>query len=93
VIAGGGPTTVLLSAGFAAAITESIPWVVGYTSPLSQRDSYQGDLDLLGGDRHDHERSRTEPGITWPSSPAPAGAQCSCRYSTRAAGGVTWPAD
>ena len=43
VIAGGGSTTVL-SAGFAAAITESISMgAVGYTSALSERDYYQAD--------------------------------------------------
>ena len=39
VIAGGGSKTVLLAAGFAAAITESISMgAVGYTSSVSQRD-------------------------------------------------------
>lgn len=39
VIAGGGSTTVLLAAGFAAAITESISMgAVGYTSSTAQRD-------------------------------------------------------
>lgn len=39
VIAGGGSTTVLLAAGFAAAITESISMgAVGYTSSIAQRD-------------------------------------------------------
>jgi VIT1/CCC1 family predicted Fe2+/Mn2+ transporter len=41
VIAGGGSNTVLLAAGFAAAITESISMgAVGYTSSVSQRDYY-----------------------------------------------------
>src|SRR6266581_231925 len=41
VIAGGGSKTVLLAAGFAAAITESISMgAVGYTSSVSQRDYY-----------------------------------------------------
>jgi predicted membrane protein (TIGR00267 family) len=41
VIAGGGSRTVLLSAGFAAAITESISMgAVGYTSTVSERDYY-----------------------------------------------------
>src|SRR5947209_58272 len=41
VIAGGGSRTVLLAAGFAAAITESISMgAVGYTSSVSQRDYY-----------------------------------------------------
>jgi predicted membrane protein (TIGR00267 family) len=41
VIAGGGSNTVLLTAGFAAAITESISMgAVGYTSSVSQRDYY-----------------------------------------------------
>jgi predicted membrane protein (TIGR00267 family) len=42
VIAGGGSNAVLLAAGFAAAITESISMgAVGYTSSVSQRDYYQ----------------------------------------------------
>jgi len=41
VIAGGGTQAVLLSAGFAAAITESISMgAVGWTSALSERDYY-----------------------------------------------------
>src|SRR3981189_2007997 len=41
VIAGGGSDTVLLAAGFAAAITESISMgAVGYTSPISERDYF-----------------------------------------------------
>src|SRR5205807_2434190 len=41
VIAGGGSKAVLLSAGFAAAITESISMgAVGYTSSVSERDYY-----------------------------------------------------
>src|SRR5207245_7355876 len=41
VIGGGGTRTVLLAAGFAAAITESISMgAVGYTSSVSQRDYY-----------------------------------------------------
>jgi vacuolar iron transporter family protein len=44
VIAGGGSNTVLLTAGFAAAITESISMgAVGYTSSVSQRDYYQAE--------------------------------------------------
>ena len=44
VIAGGGSRTVLLAAGFAAAITESISMgAVGYTSALSQRDYYRAE--------------------------------------------------
>jgi vacuolar iron transporter family protein len=44
VIAGGGSKTVLLSAGFAAAITESIPMgAVRYTSTPSQRDFYEAE--------------------------------------------------
>src|SRR5438270_172350 len=44
VIAGGGSNTVLLSAGFAAAITESISMgAVGYTSTLSERDYYEAE--------------------------------------------------
>ena len=42
VIAGGGSKTVLLAAGSAAAITESISMgAVGYTSSVSQRDYYR----------------------------------------------------
>src|SRR5437870_12459372 len=41
VIAGGGSRPVLLAAGFAAAITESISMgAVGYTSSVSERDYY-----------------------------------------------------
>jgi VIT1/CCC1 family predicted Fe2+/Mn2+ transporter len=41
VIAGGGTKTVLLAAGFSAAITESISMgAVGYTSSVSERDYY-----------------------------------------------------
>ena len=44
VIAGGGSKTVLLAAGFAAAITESISMgAVGYTSSVSERDYYQAE--------------------------------------------------
>src|SRR6202795_5415604 len=44
VIAGGGSDTVLLAAGFAAAITESISMgAVGYTSTVSERDYYQAE--------------------------------------------------
>jgi predicted membrane protein (TIGR00267 family) len=44
VIAGGGSKTVLLAAGFAAAITESISMgAVGYTSMVSERDYYQAE--------------------------------------------------
>src|SRR5690242_178453 len=44
VIAGGGSNAVLLAAGFAAAITESISMgAVGYTSVVSERDYYQAE--------------------------------------------------
>jgi predicted membrane protein (TIGR00267 family) len=44
VIAGGGSTQVLLAAGFAAAITESISMgAVGYTSAVAERDYYQAE--------------------------------------------------
>jgi VIT1/CCC1 family predicted Fe2+/Mn2+ transporter len=44
VIAGGGSKTVLIAAGFAAAITESISMgAVGYTSSVSQRDYYEAE--------------------------------------------------
>jgi predicted membrane protein (TIGR00267 family) len=45
VIAGGGSDTVLLAAGFAAAITESISMgAVGFTSAMSERDYYQAEM-------------------------------------------------
>lgn len=44
VIAGGGSRAVLLSAGFAAAITESISMgAVGYTSSVAERDYYEAE--------------------------------------------------
>jgi VIT1/CCC1 family predicted Fe2+/Mn2+ transporter len=44
VIAGGGSDIVLLAAGFAAAITESISMgAVGYTSSVSERDYYESE--------------------------------------------------
>jgi VIT1/CCC1 family predicted Fe2+/Mn2+ transporter len=44
VIAGGGSNTVLLAAGFAAAITESISMgAVGYTSSMAERDYYEAE--------------------------------------------------
>ena len=47
VTAGGGSTTVLLAAGFAAAITESISMgAVGYTSSVAERDYYQAARDI-----------------------------------------------
>ncbi|HEX9300296.1 MAG TPA: VIT1/CCC1 transporter family protein [Actinomycetota bacterium] len=46
VIAGGGSNTVLIAAGFAAAITESISMgAVGYTSSVSQRDYYRAERE------------------------------------------------
>src|SRR6266487_2336216 len=46
VIAGGGSKAVLLAAGFAAAITESISMgAVGYTSSVSQRDYYEAERE------------------------------------------------
>src|SRR5712691_9226336 len=43
-IAGGGSNAILLAAGVAAAITESISMgAVGYTSSVSQRDYYQAE--------------------------------------------------
>lgn len=46
VIAGGGSDTVLIVAGFAAAITESISMgAVGYTSAKSERDFYQAEKE------------------------------------------------
>jgi VIT1/CCC1 family predicted Fe2+/Mn2+ transporter len=47
VIAGGGDRTVLLSAGFAAAITESISMgAVGYTSTVADRDYYSAQRSI-----------------------------------------------
>ena len=44
VIAGGGSNAVLLAAGFAAAITESISMgAVAYTSTVSERDYYRAE--------------------------------------------------
>jgi predicted membrane protein (TIGR00267 family) len=44
VIAGGGSDTVLLAAGFAASITESISMAaVGYTSSIAERDYYEAE--------------------------------------------------
>src|SRR5437764_4863535 len=44
VIAGGGSNAVLLAAGFAAAITESISMgAVGYASAVAERDYYQAE--------------------------------------------------
>ena len=44
VIAGGGSTAVLLAAGFAAAITESVSMgAVGYTSSVAERDRYRAE--------------------------------------------------
>src|SRR5438105_4730772 len=46
VIAGGGSNAVLVAAGFAAAITESISMgAVGYTSSVSQRDYYRAERE------------------------------------------------
>lgn len=46
VIAGGGSQAVLLSAGFAAAITESISMgAVGYTSSAAERDYYEAERE------------------------------------------------
>src|SRR5438132_9157036 len=51
VIAGGGSKTVLLAAGFAAAITESISMgAVGYTSSVSQRDYYTAERAREGAE-------------------------------------------
>jgi vacuolar iron transporter family protein len=44
VIAGGGSTSILLTTGFAAAITESISMgAVGYTSSVAERDYYNAE--------------------------------------------------
>jgi len=51
VIAGGGSNTVLLAAGFAAAITESISMgAVGYTSAMSERDYYDAERAREAGE-------------------------------------------
>jgi predicted membrane protein (TIGR00267 family) len=51
VIAGGGSETVLIVAGFAAAITESISMAaVGYTSAKSERDFYEAERQQEGAE-------------------------------------------
>lgn len=51
VIAGGGSDKVLIVAGFAAAITESISMgAVGYTSATSERDFYQAEKEQEGSE-------------------------------------------
>jgi VIT1/CCC1 family predicted Fe2+/Mn2+ transporter len=62
VIAGGGSRAVLLSAGFAAAITESISMgAVGYTSSVAERDYYEAERAREAADvRADPEWERGE---------------------------------
>src|SRR5579884_1442753 len=64
VLAGGGSRTVLLSAGFAAAITESISMgAVGYTSTVADRDYYQAQRAIEASavrDDPDMERHEVE---------------------------------
>jgi VIT1/CCC1 family predicted Fe2+/Mn2+ transporter len=62
VIAGGGSRAVLLSAGFAAAITESISMgAVGYTSSVAERDYYEAERAREAADiRSDPEWERGE---------------------------------
>src|SRR5690348_11067828 len=56
VIAGGGSNAVLLAAGFAAAITESISMgAVGYTSAISERDYYQAEREIGRASGRDRE--------------------------------------
>jgi VIT1/CCC1 family predicted Fe2+/Mn2+ transporter len=51
IIAGGGSNTVLIAAGFAAAITESISMgAVGYTSAMSERDYYDAERAREAGE-------------------------------------------
>src|SRR5438874_11109868 len=51
VVAGGGSKPVVLAAGFAAAITESISMgAVGYTSSVSQRDYYAAERAREGAE-------------------------------------------
>ena len=65
IIAGGGSNTVLLAAGFAAAITESISMgAVGYTSAMSERDYYDAEqlreaneIDTMPDQERDEVRS------------------------------------
>lgn len=53
VMAGGGDRTVLISAGFAAAVTESISMgAVGYTSTVADRDYYAAQRSSGGGVAH-----------------------------------------
>ena len=74
VIAGGGSQAVLLAAGFAAAITESISMgAVGYTSAVSERDYYQA------------ERAREGPRSTPP--PTPSGRRSATSTPPRASPG------
>jgi predicted membrane protein (TIGR00267 family) len=62
VIAGGGSTTVLLAAGFAAAITESVSMgAVGYTSSVAERDYYRAEQAREGAEIDTiHEAERQE---------------------------------
>jgi vacuolar iron transporter family protein len=62
VIAGGGSKTVLLAAGFAAAITESISMgAVGYTSAVAERDYYQAEQAREAAEiEHTPEQERQE---------------------------------
>ena len=56
VIAGGGSTTILITTGFAAAMTESISMgAVGYTSSVAQRDYYRAER------RRELEEIKTKP--------------------------------
>jgi hypothetical protein len=60
VIAGRGSDTVLLAAGFAAAITESISMgAVGYTSSVSQRDYYEAERAREAAEIRDDARGGT----------------------------------
>jgi predicted membrane protein (TIGR00267 family) len=62
VIAGGGTDTVLLAAGFAAAITESISMgAVGYTSSMAERDYYHAEMAREANEiEHEPEVERQE---------------------------------
>ncbi len=77
VIAGGGSNAVLLAAGFAAAITESISMgAVGYTSAVAERDYYQA------------EQAGSRPRSTPP--PTPSGRRSATSTPPRASPATCW---
>jgi hypothetical protein len=77
IIAGGGSNAVLLAAGFAAAITESISMgAVGYTSAVAERDYYQT------------EQAREAAEID--ATPTPSGRRSTTSTPPRASPGTCW---